>query len=101
MEPDVLAVADGVVLDQQAERIRWHGIWLELSSVQYRGLKYLVEHRGTPISGEELAQAVWGGEVARRQAQTLVRRLRARLEEDARRPRIILTVVGEGYMVPA
>jgi DNA-binding response OmpR family regulator len=101
---DCLAVGPGVDLDRHAERVLWRGaMWLELSPRQYAGLRYLAEHRGHPVRAQDLGEAVWGAEAGHpaRRAQTLVRRLRARLEEDPRQPRVILTVVGEGYLIPS
>lgn len=102
--PDCLHVGPGIDLDRHAERVLWRGaMWLELSPRQYAGLRYLAEHRGRPVRARDLGVAVWGPETphAARRAQTLVRRLRARLEDDPHQPRVILAVVGEGYLIPS
>lgn len=97
-----LPIAAGVDLDPAQARVLWHGLWIVLPPLQYAGLRYLAEHRGVPVRAEELGESLWGAAAARlpRRVQTLVRRLRRKLEQDPRRPQIILTVVGAGYVIP-
>ncbi len=98
-----LPIADGIELDRAAQRVLWHGLWIELPPLQYAGLQYLAERQGTPVPASELAATLWpdGAPHPRRNAQTLVRRLRAKLERNPAHPNVILAVVGEGYLIPA
>lgn len=100
---DCLSVAEDIAVDRTAPRVLWHHLWIELSPTQYGALLYLAEHRGIPVPAEELGAAIWSAAAPhlRRKVQTLVRRLRAKLERDPAHPRVILTVVAEGYLIPA
>jgi predicted ATPase/DNA-binding winged helix-turn-helix (wHTH) protein len=62
-------------------------------------LRYLSTRMGVDVSRDELHQEVWGhGEhTISRAADDTVRRLRPKIELDAKEPRHLLTVHGEGY----
>ncbi len=62
-------------------------------------LVYLVRHRGTVLSREQLLQQIWGSESARerRKVDVYVHTLRQRLQDDPDHPRLIQTVPGFGY----
>jgi DNA-binding response OmpR family regulator len=51
------------------------------------------------FSREALVQRVWGGDthVTDRSVDTLVKRVRRKIEDDRAEPRFILTVWGTGY----
>ena len=51
------------------------------------------------FSREALVQRVWGNDthITVRSVDTLVKRLRKKLEDEAAEPRLILTVWGTGY----
>jgi pSer/pThr/pTyr-binding forkhead associated (FHA) protein len=80
-------------------------IWINRNSVSLspkeRALFDLL-HRsaGQPCSKQEIAAAVWPeyrAEVGDYQVESLVKRLREKLEPDPRNPMLILTVRGRGY----
>ena len=62
-------------------------------------LRYMSARMGMDVSREELHQEVWGhGErTISRAANDTIRRLRPKIELDAKEPRHLLTVHGEGY----
>jgi two-component system alkaline phosphatase synthesis response regulator PhoP len=70
-----------------------------LSAKELQLLRYLVEHRGETVSRDELLREVWGyGSLpSTRTVDVHVAWLRQKLEEDPKRPQLILTVVGAGY----
>ena len=62
-------------------------------------LRYLVEHGGKTVSRKKMLQDVWGlhGDTDTRAIDNFIVRLRRYLEDDATRPRHLLTVRGVGY----
>lgn len=100
MEEDVVPIAPGIELDVHYERIRRNGLKIPLSSLQYRVLLLLVEHRGQVLSQEDIQQA-WEPEVRPSAycVQCAVRRLRQKLEDRPHAPEIIVSVRGRGYMI--
>ncbi|MGH9357970.1 MAG: winged helix-turn-helix domain-containing protein, partial [Terriglobia bacterium] len=62
-------------------------------------LRYFIEHRGETISRDELLKNVWGYEAMpnTRTVDVHVAWLRHKLEENPRRPQLILTLQGLGY----
>jgi DNA-binding response OmpR family regulator len=72
---------------------------VELSALEFRLLRFLVEHRGEVLSRERLLDEVWGydAEVYSRTVDQHVATLRKKLEPSPRRPRHLVTVHGAGY----
>ena len=74
-----------------------------LSTKEFQLLRYLLEHRGTTLSREELLKDVWGYASApsTRTVDVHVAWLRQKLEDDPKQPKYILTVHGQGYKFAA
>ncbi|MGH9406650.1 MAG: response regulator transcription factor [Terriglobia bacterium] len=70
-----------------------------LSAREFQLLRYFVEHRGETISRDELLREVWGYEATpnTRTVDVHIAWLRQKLEEDPKRPSLIVTVQGFGY----
>jgi DNA-binding response OmpR family regulator len=81
-------------------------VWVDrhpvsLSGKEFALLAYLHEHRGLIRTKDDIAAAVWP-EYEREgvydyQIENLVRRLRSKIELDARNPQLLVTVRGMGY----
>jgi two-component system OmpR family response regulator/two-component system alkaline phosphatase synthesis response regulator PhoP len=72
---------------------------IELTAHEFDLLYVLAANRGIVFSREALVQRVWGEDthITVRSVDTLVKRLRRKLEVDPADPRFILTVWGSGY----
>ncbi|HLJ74063.1 MAG TPA: response regulator transcription factor [Thermoanaerobaculia bacterium] len=72
---------------------------VELSVLELKLLRYLIEHRGAVIAREELLDKVWGYEAmpVTRTVDVHVSSLRQKLERNPSRPEFIVTVHGLGY----
>jgi DNA-binding response OmpR family regulator len=72
---------------------------VDLHAREFRLLRYLIDHRGVTLSREELLSQVWGyaGSTSTRTVDVHIAGLRRNLENDPRRPRLILTVRRLGY----
>ncbi len=78
---------------------RLGGREIELTAHEFELLYVLAANRGIVFSREALVQRVWGEDthITVRSVDTLVKRLRRKLEEDPADPKFILTVWGSGY----
>jgi DNA-binding response OmpR family regulator len=78
---------------------RLGGREIELTAHEFELLYVLAANRGIVFSREALVQRVWGEDthITVRSVDTLVKRLRRKLEEDPADPTFILTVWGSGY----
>jgi len=88
-----------VQIDLRRHEVRRGGKPLALSPVEFRLLAYLLEHRGTVVTREQLLESVWGlqGDTLSRTVDVHIAGLRKKLEDDTRYPRYLLTVKGIGY----
>lgn len=70
-----------------------------LTHLEFRLLYTLMVHRGQVLPPETIVERVWGysGRGDRELVRGLISRLRAKVEEDPKNPRYILTVPGAGY----
>jgi DNA-binding response OmpR family regulator len=89
----------GVEIDVAKRRVLVEGRAVELTDQEFRLLYLLATHPGIVFSREALLGKVWRGDtfVTLRSVDTLVKRLRRRLEADPANPRLLLTVWGVGY----
>ena len=101
-EPDdgrpIVRVHD-VEIDPARRRVRVDGKNIELTDQEFRLLHLLATRAGIVFSREALLAKIWRGDtfVTVRSVDTLVKRLRRRIEPDSSRPRYLLTVWGVGY----
>jgi two-component system alkaline phosphatase synthesis response regulator PhoP len=88
-----------VDVDFERGDVRKDGAQINLAGKELELLHYLVEHRGTVVSREELLEAVWQYQpgVSSRTVDVHVAWLRQKLEDSPQFPRHIHTVRGVGY----
>ncbi len=99
-EPGLQAVeAHGIQIDPARRRVCVEGRDVDLTDQEFRMLHFLVSHSGIVFSREALLGRIWRGDtfVTVRSVDTLMKRLRRRIEPDPARPRFLLTVWGVGY----
>ena len=89
----------GMVIDVPKRRVTVDGDNIELTDQEFRLLQLLATHPGIVFSREALLAKIWRGDtfVTVRSVDTLVKRLRRRIEKDPAEPRLLLTVWGVGY----
>jgi DNA-binding response OmpR family regulator len=88
-----------VDIDPARRRVRVAGRDVDLTDQEFRLLYLLATHVGIVFSREALLAKIWRGDtfVTVRSVDTLVKRLRRRIESDPANPRLLLTVWGVGY----
>src|SRR5581483_8305224 len=89
----------GVEIDPARRRVRVDGREVDLTDQEFRLLYLLASHAGIVFSREALLSKIWRGDtfVTVRSVDTLVKRLRRRIESDPAEPRFLVTVWGVGY----
>jgi DNA-binding response OmpR family regulator len=97
--PDAIVRIHGFEIDTPKRRVRVDGADVELTDQEFRLLHLLATHAGIVFSREALLAKIWRGDtfVTVRSVDTLVKRLRRRVEADPANPRFLLTVWGVGY----
>jgi len=85
--------------DFRRAEVRRDGELLELSTLEYKLLRHLVEHRGELLTRDDLLDKVWGYDrtVFSRTVDQHVASLRRKIEPDPAHPQFLLTVYGLGY----
>jgi len=88
-----------VDIDPARRRVRISGRDVDLTDQEFRLLYLLASHAGIVFSREALLSKIWRGDtfVTVRSVDTLVKRLRRRIEPDHKNPQLLLTVWGVGY----
>ena len=88
-----------IEMDPSRRRVRVRGEDVELTNQEFNLLYVLLSQPGIVQSREALLRLAWPGDtfVTVRSVDTLVKRLRRKIEEDPANPAVILTVWGTGY----
>ncbi len=98
-EPEGVLQVGGLMLNDKEKRITLDGDPVNLTPLEFKLLKFLMEHPGQVFSGAKLYECVWGGSPVAGDGAVAVhiRHLREKLEIDPANPRLIQVVWGQGY----
>ena len=95
-----ILIRDGVYLDTSLHKLEVKGHIEELRDMEYKLLLYLLENAGRVVTKDELLQKVWEDEYTCDATITVhIRELRGKLEPDPKKPTVIKTVWGVGYVI--
>jgi DNA-binding response OmpR family regulator len=88
-----------IEMDPSRRRVRIRGRDVELTNQEFNLLYVLLSQPGIVLSREALLRRAWPDEtfVTVRSVDTLVKRLRRKVEDEPANPTVILTVWGTGY----
>jgi DNA-binding response OmpR family regulator len=88
-----------LTIDPQRRGVRKNGEHMLITSLEFDLLYFLASHPGRVYSRDALMNHVWGEDrvVDTRSIDSLISRLRRKLEADPAKPRYIQTVWGAGY----
>jgi two-component system KDP operon response regulator KdpE len=97
-QPAVIRVAD-IEIDLEGHCLRKAGAQIHLTPTEFELLAFLMRHQGAPVTHTKLLRAVWGPEYGTEldYLRSYVRTLRKKIEDDAARPKYILTEPWVGY----
>jgi DNA-binding response OmpR family regulator len=89
----------GLEIDPARRQVKVRGELVDLTAQEFRLLLVLATHPGIVFSREALLARVWPDHtyVTERSVDSLIKRLRRRIEKDPAAPDIIITVWGSGY----
>jgi len=91
-----------LTVDTAARRAAKNGVELNLTVRELDLLAYLMSNPGTAFTRTQLMSAVWGWTFGDQSTVTVhVRRVREKIEDDPKEPRLIQTVWGVGYRMDA
>jgi DNA-binding response OmpR family regulator len=97
-QAETLAVS-GLTIDPARRQVRAGDRVIDLTALEFELLHLLASKRGLVFSREVLLARVWKDDrhVTERSVDTLVKRIRKKIEPDPENPRYVLTVWGAGY----
>ncbi len=83
----------------RAEAVFLDGTRVILSPKEYRLLQVLAQHAGNVVTHNILMKEIWGVRHLQNAhyLRILVRRLRRKVEQDPKQPRILVSELGVGY----
>jgi two-component system, OmpR family, KDP operon response regulator KdpE len=86
-------------IDGTRQMVMLQGRALNFTFREFQVLNVLAKANGRVVSPRELIEAVWGAHMADRHQylRVFIGRMRAKIEEDPRRPKFLLTERGSGY----
>jgi two-component system OmpR family response regulator/two-component system alkaline phosphatase synthesis response regulator PhoP len=89
----------GLELDPARRAVRVRRVAVEVTRQEFSLLYLLASNPGIVFTRERLLSKIWQGQafVTGRSVDTLVKRLRRKIEADPAEPRLIVTVWGDGY----
>lgn len=98
--PERLAVGE-LAVDLGTREVTMRGQPVALTTNEFAVIAALAQRPGRVLSREELLQTVHGtlDDAFDRSIDVIISRLRGKLEEDPRTPRLVKTVRGAGYML--
>ena len=89
---------DGALeIDLAAHEVRLRGAPVALTAREFEVLALFARHPRQVLTRDQVFEQVWGAWGDRSTVAVYVRRLRDKLEDDPRRPRLLVTVWGVGY----
>lgn len=96
--PDIVETRS-LRLDRARRQATVNGQVVELTPHEFDVLHLLASNSGIVFTREMLLEGVWTNDthVTERSVDTLIKRLRQKIESDTREPQLILTVWGTGY----
>ena len=92
-------VGKDLSVDFEIRQVLLQGEPVHLSPIEYRLLRYLVRNRDRVLTNDAIVEEVWGSRYrnSKEMVKPHIQRLRRKLNEDLRNPRLIITARGQGY----
>jgi DNA-binding winged helix-turn-helix (wHTH) protein len=91
-----------IEIDEAKKQVYIKGTPVKLTPQEYQVLAFLGSHAGHVVSKDQLAQELWPeaeGDVNDAAIDAAISRLRRKLDDDARHPRYLETIAGQGVIL--
>lgn len=93
-----LLLVDDLRIDLNRSEVKRLDDRIDLTPTEFKLFVFLAQHPGQALTRNQITDAIWGvDEQAANAVNVYIRRLREKVEVDASRPTLILTVPGVGY----
>lgn len=91
----------GLIINKETHKCYLYNELLDLTPIEFDILWYLCNQQGKVVSSEELFEAVWKEKYINNNntVMALIARLREKLKESTKKPKLIKTVWGVGYQI--
>lgn len=91
----------GLILDMKGKRMLVDGEAVKLTATEYKIVSLLMKNLGRVFSADEIYERVWNEEAYATENTVMVhiRRIREKIEIDAKNPRYLKVVWGIGYKI--
>jgi two-component system KDP operon response regulator KdpE len=94
-----LVTLDRIVIDLQDRHVTREDVDVHLTPIEFDILRVLAQHHGRLVTHRQLLHEVWGPQYGEEThyLRVHIAHIRAKLEDDASRPRYLITEPGVGY----
>ena len=100
IENGCIKLTEEIILDTNLHKLKQGENQISLKAMEYKMLLYLWENRNRVVTKEELLKNVWNDEfIGEGTLAVHIRHLREKIETDPKKPEIIKTIWGVGYMI--
>ncbi|AVQ98351.1 winged helix-turn-helix domain-containing protein [Oceanobacillus sp. M65] len=101
LKSEYLSIGENWVLEAEREMLINKGEVIPLSRIQFKILYYLAINSEVPVSCKDIVNYAWGNKdyASKNTLYVYIYRLRGFIEEDARRPRYLLSIRNYGYIL--
>ena len=99
-DKNIINIKD-ITIDVSKHKVHVGDREVSLTPIEFDILKLLAKHPGRVFSTDEIFEKVWNEKIyeANNTVMVHIRRLREKIEQDARNPKVIHTVWGVGYKI--
>lgn len=98
IEKELIQIGD-IILDRFNVKVKFKGEELELTSIEYKILKYFMENPGRILTKNQIFEEVWNESFLSGDNTIMVHisRLRDKIEDNGKTPKYLKTIRGLGY----
>jgi two-component system response regulator VanR len=97
---NIIEISD-LIINKNTHEVKIDDADVKLTPIEFDILLFLARNKGKVFSVEKIYEAVWGSEFLESDNTVMVhiRKIREKIEENPRKPRIVKTVWGVGYKI--